>query len=56
MLQSSTGALLHVLHVHFSGEIHVLEAHPRDPRVAVSAGYDGGVVLIDVETGTEVWR
>lgn len=34
----------------------MLEGHPWIPRVALSAGYDGGVVLIDVEEGVELWR
>ena len=37
-------------------QVHVLEAHPSDPRLLLSAGYDGQLLLWDVLTGAQVKR
>ena len=34
-----------------SDEIFVLEAHPRDPRLLLSAGHDGNVILWNLLSG-----
>ena len=45
-----TGRLLHRLTDHTS-HVHVLESHPTDPALAVSASYDGTLALWDLERG-----
>ena len=47
------GTMQHVLHGHI-GEVFVLSPHPRDPRLALSAGYDGRLVVWDVAVGREL--
>ena len=32
-------------------QLHVLEAHPFFTRLAMSAGYDGQIMLYDIEEG-----
>ncbi|XP_031429776.1 bromodomain and WD repeat-containing protein 1 [Clupea harengus] len=49
---SYTGALLHVLKGH-EAEVFVLEPHPFDPRVMLSAGHDGNVFIWDLLKGTK---
>jgi len=44
---SSTGRLLRVLHGH-RRQSTVLAVHPFDPRIVMSAGYDGKICLWDV--------
>lgn len=39
-----------------SDKVHVLCAHPFDPRLVLSAAYDGRSVLWDVASGTELRR
>jgi hypothetical protein len=34
----------------------VLEAHPRDPRLLMSAGHDGNVILWNILTGKMLKR
>ena len=37
----------------FGAQVHVLEAHPCDPRLLLSAGYDGQLLLWDVLRGAQ---
>ncbi|XP_057694487.1 bromodomain and WD repeat-containing protein 3 [Corythoichthys intestinalis] len=48
---SYTGQLLHVLKGH-EAEVFVLEPHPFDPRIILSAGHDGNVFIWDLMRGT----
>ncbi|KAF6718804.1 Bromodomain and WD repeat-containing protein 1 [Oryzias melastigma] len=48
---SYTGQLLHVLKGH-EAEVFVLEPHPFDPRIILSAGHDGSVFIWDLLRGT----
>ena len=50
-----SGAPLHILEGH-KQTAHVLECHPTDPRIAMSAGYDGQVILWDIEQGVQLSR
>eukprot|EP00897_Mesotaenium_endlicherianum_P009972 jgi/Mesen1/9002/ME000056S08408 len=47
------GKLLHSLHGH-SKQTYVLDVHPFDPRLAMSAGYDGKVIIWDIKRGVAV--
>ncbi|XP_051521569.1 bromodomain and WD repeat-containing protein 3-like isoform X2 [Myxocyprinus asiaticus] len=49
---SYTGQLLHILKGH-EAEVFVLEPHPYDPRVMLSAGHDGNVFIWDLISGTK---
>ncbi|KAM9318229.1 bromodomain and WD repeat-containing protein 3 [Pholidichthys leucotaenia] len=48
---SYTGQLLHILKGH-EAEVFVLETHPFDPRIILSAGHDGNVFIWDLLRGT----
>ncbi|GLD57098.1 bromodomain and WD repeat-containing protein 3-like isoform X1, partial [Lates japonicus] len=48
---SYTGQLLHILKGH-EAEVFVLEPHPFDPRIILSAGHDGNVFIWDLLRGT----
>lgn len=48
---SSTGKLYRVLTGHMD-EIYVLESHPKDPKVLLSAGHDGRIFIWDIITGS----
>ncbi|XP_068173110.1 bromodomain and WD repeat-containing protein 3 [Antennarius striatus] len=48
---SYTGQLLHILKGH-EAEVFVLEPHPFDPRIILSAGHDGNVFIWDLMRGT----
>ncbi|KAG8591030.1 hypothetical protein GDO81_007020 [Engystomops pustulosus] len=50
---SHTGKLLHVLTGH-DNDIYVLEPHPSDSRIMLSAGHDGNIFLWDIISGTKV--
>ncbi|XP_072316915.1 bromodomain and WD repeat-containing protein 3 [Eucyclogobius newberryi] len=50
---SYTGQLLHVLKGH-EAEVFVLEPHPFDPRIILSAGHDGNVYIWDLQQGTNI--
>ncbi|KAF5906074.1 bromodomain and WD repeat-containing protein 3-like isoform X1 [Clarias magur] len=50
---SYTGQLLHVLKGH-EAEVFVLEPHPYDPRVMLSAGHDGNIFIWDLIRGTKI--
>ena len=45
-----SGATLHEFQ--HGGAVYVLSCHPRDPLVALSAGYDGRAKVLDLERGT----
>ncbi|XP_041734494.2 bromodomain and WD repeat-containing protein 3 isoform X2 [Coregonus clupeaformis] len=49
---SYTGQLLHILKGH-EAEVFVLEPHPSDPRIMLSAGHDGNVFIWDLVRGTK---
>jgi WD40 repeat protein len=49
--ESSTEVLLvHELKGH-ADEIYVLEAHPRDPRIILSASHDGHIIIWNILSG-----
>ncbi|XP_053773178.1 bromodomain and WD repeat-containing protein 1 isoform X3 [Desmodus rotundus] len=50
---SYTGQLLHNLLGH-ADEVFVLETHPFDSRIMLSAGHDGSIFIWDVTKGTKV--
>ncbi|XP_051877104.1 bromodomain and WD repeat-containing protein 3 isoform X2 [Pristis pectinata] len=50
---SYTGQLLHVLSGH-DDEVFVLEAHPFDSRIMLSAGHDGNIFIWDLSKGTKL--
>lgn len=50
---ADTGKLMKVLIGH-KDEVYVLESHPKDPRVMLSAGHDGHVFIWDIQTGTTI--
>ncbi|GBG59276.1 hypothetical protein CBR_g32291 [Chara braunii] len=47
------GSLVHSLTGH-SQQTYVLDVHPFDPRIAMSAGYDGSVILWDIWEGKPI--
>ncbi|XP_066555723.1 bromodomain and WD repeat-containing protein 3 isoform X2 [Amia ocellicauda] len=49
---SYTGQLLHILKGH-EDEVFVLEPHPFDPRIMLSAGHDGNIFIWDIIRGTK---
>ncbi|XP_046891395.1 bromodomain and WD repeat-containing protein 3 [Hypomesus transpacificus] len=49
---SYSGQLLHILKGH-EAEVFVLEPHPFDPRIILSAGHDGNVFVWDIVKGTK---
>ncbi|KAE8621436.1 hypothetical protein XENTR_v10004832 [Xenopus tropicalis] len=51
--ESRTGKLLRVLSGH-QNDIYVLEPHPFDSRVMISAGYDGKIIIWDVNKGDQI--
>ncbi|XP_078699475.1 bromodomain and WD repeat-containing protein 3-like isoform X1 [Branchiostoma floridae x Branchiostoma belcheri] len=52
---SHSGKLVHILEGH-TDEVFVLEAHPTDPHVLLSAGHDGHVMVWDLQTGSLIKR
>uniref|UniRef100_A0A674A4L3 Bromodomain and WD repeat domain containing 3 n=1 Tax=Salmo trutta TaxID=8032 RepID=A0A674A4L3_SALTR len=50
---STTGQLLHVLSGH-DDEVFVLEAHPFDRRIMLSAGHDGNIYMWDLTKGAKI--
>uniref|UniRef100_A0A674BQK8 Bromodomain and WD repeat domain containing 3 n=1 Tax=Salmo trutta TaxID=8032 RepID=A0A674BQK8_SALTR len=50
---STTGQLLHVLSGH-DDEVFVLEAHPFDHRIMLSAGHDGNIYMWDLSKGSKI--
>ncbi|KAL9968709.1 hypothetical protein ACROYT_G020827 [Oculina patagonica] len=51
--EAATGNLSLVLTGH-QDEVFVLEAHPTDPHILLSAGHDGYVILWDLRTGEKI--
>ncbi|XP_038657438.1 bromodomain and WD repeat-containing protein 1-like isoform X2 [Scyliorhinus canicula] len=49
---SYTGRLLHILIGH-EDEVFVLEPHPFDARIILSAGHDGNIFIWDITKGTK---
>uniref|UniRef100_A0AAY4EPU1 Bromo domain-containing protein n=1 Tax=Denticeps clupeoides TaxID=299321 RepID=A0AAY4EPU1_9TELE len=50
---SYTGQLLHILSGH-DDEVFVLEAHPFDWRIMLSAGHDGNIYIWDLSKGYKI--
>uniref|UniRef100_H3D2N3 Bromodomain and WD repeat domain containing 3 n=1 Tax=Tetraodon nigroviridis TaxID=99883 RepID=H3D2N3_TETNG len=50
---STTGQLLHVLSGH-DDEVFVMEAHPFDSRILLSAGHDGNIYMWDLTKGAKI--
>uniref|UniRef100_A0A8C5G6A2 Bromodomain and WD repeat-containing protein 3-like n=1 Tax=Gouania willdenowi TaxID=441366 RepID=A0A8C5G6A2_GOUWI len=50
---ATSGQLLHVLSGH-DDEVFILEAHPYDPRIILSAGHDGNIYIWDLTKGTKI--
>ncbi|XP_013776730.1 bromodomain and WD repeat-containing protein 3-like [Limulus polyphemus] len=50
---SYTGTLKHILNCH-EDEVFVLETHPTDTRILLSAGHDGRIVLWDIISGVVI--
>ncbi|KAF5455370.1 hypothetical protein F2P56_024959 [Juglans regia] len=48
------GSLVHSLTGH-SESSYVLDVHPFNPRIAMSAGYDGRTIVWDIWEGTPIW-
>ena len=48
-----SGCLIHVLRGH-SGKVYVMDAHPLDPRIFLTVGRDGRVILWDILKGDAV--
>jgi WD40 repeat protein len=44
---------VHTLRGH-TNSVYVLDSHPVDPRIIVSAGYDGRVTFWDINKGEAV--
>ncbi|KAL2507578.1 WD40/YVTN repeat-like-containing domain [Forsythia ovata] len=50
---ASDGSLVHSLTGH-TASTYVLDVHPFNPRIAMSAGYDGKTILWDIWEGTPI--
>lgn len=50
---ASDGSLVHSLTGH-SASTYVLDVHPFNPRIAMSAGYDGKTIVWDIWEGTPI--
>ncbi|CAD5113102.1 DgyrCDS2293 [Dimorphilus gyrociliatus] len=53
--RASTGQLVSTFVSHTT-EVYVLETHPTDPYLMLSAGHDGYIIIWDLETGTKVFE
>ena len=51
---STTGQLVSILKGH-QGEVFVLENNPADPRILLSAGHDGHIILWDLPRGVQIF-
>ncbi len=51
--EAARGQLRHVLYGH-EQEVFVLECHPLDPRLMLSGGHDGAIILWDLMAGTPI--
>lgn len=47
---AETGTLVHVLKGHTKA-VYVLEIHPTNPRILLTAGFDGKIMIWDILTG-----
>ncbi|KAG7223301.1 hypothetical protein INR49_015657, partial [Caranx melampygus] len=50
---TASGQLLHVLSGH-DDEVFVMEAHPFDSRIMLSAGHDGNIYIWDLSRGVKI--
>ncbi|KAF5452268.1 hypothetical protein F2P56_027287 [Juglans regia] len=51
---AADGSLVHSLTGH-TESTYVLDVHPFNPRIAMSAGYDGKTIVWDIWEGTPIW-
>ncbi|KAF9179276.1 Bromodomain and WD repeat-containing protein 3 [Haplosporangium sp. Z 767] len=55
VFDSKTGGLIHTLKGHIRGSsIYVVDVHPQDGRLLMTAGYDGQVILWDIVKGIQL--
>ncbi|KAG0348099.1 Bromodomain and WD repeat-containing protein 3 [Podila humilis] len=55
IFNSRTGQWTHTLKGHVRGcSIYVVDVHPQDKRILMTAGYDGQVILWDMEMGAKI--
>ncbi|KAF9393168.1 Bromodomain and WD repeat-containing protein 3 [Podila verticillata] len=55
IFNSRTGQWMHTLKEHVRGSsIYVVDVHPHDKRILMTAGYDGQVILWDIEKGVKI--
>lgn len=52
---SETGQLVHVLREH-NNNVYLLESHPVDPRIFVSASHDGYLIIWDIDRAKVIKR
>lgn len=50
---SKTGRLIHILDGHES-DVYLIESHPTDPRIFLSASHDGSIIIWDIERGRTI--
>ncbi|KAJ3033337.1 hypothetical protein HDV00_006493 [Rhizophlyctis rosea] len=53
---SQTLELIHTLPGHTSIEVYTSDVHPTDPRILMTAGYDGKMIMWDIISGKELKR
>ena len=56
MWDAKSFELLHTLSGHTSSEVYTLDVHPLDPRIIMTAGYDGKMFIWDIALGVELKR
>ncbi|KAF9361877.1 Bromodomain and WD repeat-containing protein 3 [Mortierella sp. AD094] len=55
IFDSTTGGLIHTLKGHVRGSsVYVVDVHPNDKNILMTAGYDGQVILWDIAKGTQL--
>ncbi|KAF9919071.1 Bromodomain and WD repeat-containing protein 3 [Lobosporangium transversale] len=55
IFDSITGKLVHTLNGHARGSsVYVVDVHPNDDRIIMTAGYDGQVILWDIAKGVKI--
>ncbi|KAF9428952.1 Bromodomain and WD repeat-containing protein 3 [Podila epigama] len=55
IFDSVTGQWIHTLREHVRGSsIYVVDVHPHDKRILMTAGYDGQIILWDIEKGIKI--
>lgn len=52
---AADGSLVHSLTGH-TESTYVLDVHPFNPRIAMSAGYDGRTIVWDIWEGKPIWK